>query len=161
MQPTVDIASVRTDTPLGPVVLRASGRGITSLSFSADATETASDNPHLSLAVQELKEYFAGSRKQFEVSLDLQGSDFQKRVWTSLLRIPFGQTTTYGQQARVLGDPRAVRAVASANGANPVAIVVPCHRVIGSNGRLTGYAGGLERKRWLLEFEQKNSGLYL
>lgn len=104
-------------------------------------------------AVKQLKEYFDGKRTEFDFPINPQGSDFQKRVWDSLLEIPFGKTMTYMEQAKKLGDVKAIRAVASANGKNPLWIVVPCHRVIGTNGSLTGYAGGLWRKKWLLEHE--------
>lgn len=101
----------------------------------------------------ELGEFFAGERTRFEIPLDLRGTVFQRLVWESLTEIGFGETVSYAEQAERLGRPSAVRAVASANGKNPVSIVVPCHRVIGSNGKLTGYAGGLEAKRLLLELE--------
>ena len=104
-------------------------------------------------AVKQLKEYFDGKRIEFDFPINPQGSDFQKRVWDSLLEIPFGKTMTYMEQAKKMGDVKAIRAVASANGKNPLWIVVPCHRVIGTNGSLTGYAGGLWRKKWLLEHE--------
>ena len=104
-------------------------------------------------AVQQLREYFAGERKTFQLELNPQGTPFQKKVWTSLLEIPYGTTTTYLALSRKLGDEKTIRAVAAANGKNPLWIVVPCHRVIGSDGSLTGYAGGLSRKKWLLEHE--------
>ena len=102
---------------------------------------------------KQLEQYFGGERKQFDLPLAANGTDFQRRVWQSLCAIPFGQTTSYGQLAAALGNPNASRAVGLANGKNPIAIVVPCHRVIGANGTLTGYAGGLENKRMLLELE--------
>ena len=101
----------------------------------------------------QLAQYFAGQRQTFEVPLDLVGTDFQVRVWQTLLRIPFGQTCSYAQQSEALGQPRAVRAVANANGQNKISIIVPCHRVVGSNGTLTGYAGGLPRKQALIALE--------
>lgn len=103
---------------------------------------------------EELAAYFEGAQRQFQVPLDLVGTPFQKAVWKTLLKIPYGETWSYAQEADVLGKPTAVRAVASANGHNKVSIVVPCHRVIGSNGTLTGYGGGLPRKQWLLELER-------
>ena len=103
---------------------------------------------------RELAEYFAGQRQRFDVPLDLIGTPFQLRVWQALLAIPHGQTRSYAQQARSIGQPTATRAVAAANGANKVSIIVPCHRVIGSNGSLTGYGGGLPRKTWLLALER-------
>ena len=104
-------------------------------------------------ALAQLRRYFAGERVQFSCSLDLRGTAFQVSVWEELYRIPYGQTRTYAQIADAIGSPKAVRAVGAANGANPVAIIVPCHRVIGSNGTLTGYGGGLPMKKWLLALE--------
>lgn len=104
-------------------------------------------------AVEQLEEYFEGNRTVFELQLNPSGTDFQKKVWEALLQIPFGKTISYLELSKQLGDVKAIRAVASANGKNPLWIVVPCHRVIGTNGDLTGYAGGLHRKKWLLEHE--------
>ncbi|WP_338357692.1 methylated-DNA--[protein]-cysteine S-methyltransferase [Yeosuana marina] len=101
----------------------------------------------------QLKEYFEGERKQFDLKLNPQGTDFQKKVWDKLLEIPYGKTLSYLELSKQLGDVKAIRAVANANGKNPIWIIIPCHRVIGSNGSLTGYAGGLQRKQWLLEHE--------
>lgn len=103
---------------------------------------------------EQLSEYFAGERTEFTVPLTLRGTDFQRRVWTLLQRIPFGSTRSYAELAQDLGNPAAIRALAAANGRNPVSIIVPCHRVIGSDGSLVGYAGGLARKRFLLELEE-------
>jgi len=111
------------------------------------------DHPILCLAEQQLGEYFAGARKSFDLPLDFAGTPFQKKVWSELLNIPFGQTRTYGQIANSIGKPRAFRAVGAANGKNPISIVAPCHRVIGKDGSLTGFAGGLEAKECLLEIE--------
>jgi O-6-methylguanine DNA methyltransferase len=108
---------------------------------------------HLRLAVDELRRYFAGERVQFSCALDLHGTPFQLAVWRELCRIPYGETRSYGEIACAIGKPNAARAVGAANGANPVAIIVPCHRVIGSNGALTGYGGGLPTKFWLLSLE--------
>lgn len=107
---------------------------------------------------KELEEYFTGTRKIFSVPLLLSGTPFQEKVWKTLLDIPYGDTRSYTEQAAASGNPDSVRAVAKANGSNQIAILVPCHRVIGANGKLTGYAGGLDRKRWLLAHEQKFSG---
>lgn len=107
----------------------------------------------LDRAAAQLDEYFAGQRREFDVPLLFVGTDFQKRVWTELLNVPFGTTVSYGEMARRIGMPTAVRAVANANGANSISIFAPCHRVIGSDNSLTGYGGGLEAKRWLLELE--------
>lgn len=110
-------------------------------------------NMHTEQAKTELLEYFSGDRKNFDIQLYPQGTTFQQSVWQVLHGIPYGKTISYQEQAKRLQKPSAVRAVASANGANKIAIVIPCHRVIGSNGKLTGYGGGIERKKWLLEFE--------
>ena len=115
-------------------------------------------NLHLVQLKEQLKEYFEGSLKVFSVPLVTPGSDFQKAVWNELLKIPYGTTRSYLGQAVALGKPDAIRAVANANGMNRISIVIPCHRVIGSDGRLTGYGGGLKRKRWLLDHEKKYSG---
>jgi methylated-DNA-[protein]-cysteine S-methyltransferase len=104
-------------------------------------------------ASRQLQAYFAGERREFDLPLAPYGSDFQRRVWSALLEIPYGETISYLELARRLGDPRAVRAVGSANGRNPISIIIPCHRVIGADGSLVGYGGGLERKRWLLRHE--------
>jgi methylated-DNA-[protein]-cysteine S-methyltransferase len=111
------------------------------------------EHPILCLAEQQLGEYFAGARKSFDLPLDFAGTPFQKKVWSELLNIPFGQTRTYGQIANSIGKPRAFRAVGAANGKNPISIVAPCHRVIGKDGSLTGFAGGLEAKECLLGIE--------
>lgn len=105
------------------------------------------------LAREQLEQYFAGERSEFDIPLDLRGSEFQRSVWDALLTIPYGETRSYGEIAKQIGRPDRARAVGSANGRNPVSIVVPCHRVIGADGSLVGYGGGLERKRWLLEHE--------
>jgi len=114
----------------------------------------AGENDHTRQAESEIGEYFAGTRQQFGVALHLPGTAFQQQVWQALQTIPYGDTTSYQQQADRLGKPAAIRAVAGANGANRVAIIVPCHRVIGKDGSLTGYGGGLQRKAWLLAHEQ-------
>jgi AraC family transcriptional regulator of adaptative response/methylated-DNA-[protein]-cysteine methyltransferase len=116
------------------------------------------NNPFLDQVQQELKEYFDGKKKQFTVPLHTPGTEFQQSVWEILKEIPYGETKSYKQQAIKLNNLNGVRAVATANGMNRIAIVIPCHRVIGSNGDLTGYAGGLARKKWLLDHEQKYSG---
>jgi methylated-DNA-[protein]-cysteine S-methyltransferase len=112
------------------------------------------DDDGLAAVVDQLEAYFAGSRETFDVPLDLQGTDFQRRVWAGLLEIPYGETMSYGELARRVARPGASRAVGLANGRNPVAIIVPCHRVIGADGTLTGYGGGLDRKVWLLDHER-------
>ncbi len=111
-------------------------------------------SPLLREAVRQVRDYFAGELKEFHLPLEMAGTEFQKRVWNSLLEIPYGETRSYSQIAQAIGAPMAVRAVGAANGENPIAIVVPCHRVIGANGKLTGYGGGLDLKRRLLDMEQ-------
>lgn len=115
-------------------------------------------NKHFRQLKKELKEYFAGKRKEFSVPLVIPGTEFQKSVWKVLQDIPYGTTKSYQQQADILKNPGSVRAVAHANGMNRIAIIVPCHRVIGSDGRLVGYGGGLDRKRWLINHEKEHSG---
>lgn len=142
-------------TPLGIAKIVGTNNGIEELSI-LDAKIKISNNIPVSLqeCTHQLQEYFDNKRKDFDVLLNPQGTHFQKRVWTSLQQIPFGKTITYLNQARILGEEKAIRAVASANGKNPIWLLIPCHRVIGSNGSLTGYAGGLWRKKWLLEHEK-------
>ncbi|MDF3161563.1 methylated-DNA--[protein]-cysteine S-methyltransferase [Pseudomonas proteolytica] len=111
------------------------------------------DSPALLQAERQLNEYFAGTRDRFDLELDFEGTEFQKKVWAALLTIPFGETRSYSQIATQIGSPKAVRAVGAANGRNPISIVAPCHRVIGASGRLTGFAGGLEAKQYLLTLE--------
>ena len=113
----------------------------------------ANDSPVLLETERQLKEYFAGTRHQFELELDFSGTDFQKQVWQALLTIPFGETRSYSQIAQQIGKPKAVRAVGAANGRNPISIIAPCHRVIGASGGLTGFAGGLQAKQYLLALE--------
>jgi methylated-DNA-[protein]-cysteine S-methyltransferase len=115
--------------------------------------QEASNSPILLETERQLKEYFAGARNRFELELDFAGTDFQKKVWQALLTIPFGETRSYSQIATQIGNPKAVRAVGAANGRNPISIVAPCHRVIGASGGLTGFAGGLEAKQYLLALE--------
>ncbi|NKI31092.1 methylated-DNA--[protein]-cysteine S-methyltransferase [Croceivirga thetidis] len=140
-------------TPLGFAEICGDENGIASITvFDEERSEDIIPEV-LEDAVHQLQEYFEGKRQEFDLNLNPQGTDFQKRVWDALLNIPFGKTTSYLQLSKELGDVKAIRAVAAANGKNPLWIVVPCHRVIGSNGDLTGYAGGLHRKKWLLEHE--------
>lgn len=116
----------------------------------------ANDSPMLRETERQLKEYFAGTRNQFELELDFAGTDFQKQVWQALLTIPFGETRSYSQIAEQIGNPKAVRAVGAANGRNPISIIAPCHRVVGASGGLTGFAGGLEAKQYLLTLEDRS-----
>lgn len=119
------------------------------------------DHPIFIETEKQLSEFFKGERTMFKLDLDVEGTKFQKKVWSELLQIPFGQTQTYAQIARKIGNPAAVRAVGAANGKNPVSVIVPCHRVIGASGKLTGYAGGVEMKSRLLQLESRGSVLTL
>lgn len=145
-------------SPIGELTVTADADGITGLYMEGDPHALASarptDNPLLAKARGQLDAYFAGRLTAFDLPLNLKGTPFQQRVWSSLQTIPFGRTTSYGALAAALGQPTAMRAVGLANGRNPVSIIVPCHRVIGADGSLTGYGGGIERKRWLLAHEQ-------
>ncbi len=150
------------NSPLGVLKAFASNKGIVQLEFidvesKKDLTEGL-PNQHIELLASELKEYFDGTLRKFNTALNLQGTEFQKSVWSSLLNIPYGKTRSYQEQSEKLNNPKGIRAIASANGSNKIAIVVPCHRVIGKDGSLTGYAGGLHQKKWLLDHEAKNSG---
>ncbi len=138
------------------LTIETSERGITRVAFEPappGAGEPREDDPVLCEAVRQLTEYFEGQRRSFDLPLDLRGTPFQLRVWKALLNIPYGETRSYGELALKLGSPGASRAVGAANGSNPVAIVVPCHRVIGTGGGLCGYGGGLDRKKSLLDLE--------
>ena len=140
-------------TPLGFAELKGDENGLSSISVF-DEEKVGDIIPEiLEDAVYQLNEYCAGDRKVFQLTLNPHGTDFQKKVWKELLEIPYGKTISYLELSKKLGDVKAIRAVAAANGKNPLWIVVPCHRVIGSNGDLVGYAGGLHRKKWLLEHE--------
>lgn len=153
------------DSPVGVLTLVATQSALCVLSWDGDqvpAVQTlvttsveAPSHPVLAQATRELAEYFAGARQRFDVPVQLRGTAFQQSAWNALCTIPFGETISYGEQARRVGNPRAVRAVGGANGRNPVGIVVPCHRVIGANGSLTGFGGGIEAKAWLLEHERR------
>jgi methylated-DNA-[protein]-cysteine S-methyltransferase len=140
------------DSPVGPLRLRADDHALLEVAFAKGAPERSA-HPILRLAGAELAAYFAGKLTRFEVPLDAVGTEFQRAVWRALLEIPFGETRSYADIAVRIGRPAAVRAVGAANGRNPIAIVIPCHRVIGSDGSLTGYGGGEPRKRWLLSHE--------
>lgn len=135
------------------LVLEGNELGLQKVYFEENPLSVSSESPYLQEAVDQLKEYFDGKRTQFALTLNPEGTDFQKRVWKQLMEIPFGKTKSYQEIANQLEDPKVIRAAATANGKNPIAIIIPCHRVIGSDGSLTGYAGGLHRKRWLLDHE--------
>lgn len=141
------------NTPLGFTKIEGDENGITAITVLNEDMQPDIVPEVLQDAVYQLQEYFEGKRTSFDLTLNPQGTEFQKRVWEALLQIPYGKTTSYLELSKKLGDIKAIRAVASANGKNPLWIVIPCHRVIGSNGDLTGYAGGLHRKKWLLEHE--------
>ena len=144
-------------TPLGIAEIIGDENGVSSISVIDEGTISAVIPFELQNAVQQLNEYFRGNRTDFDFKLNPKGTEFQKKVWKGLLQIPFGKTRTYLEQSKILGDVKAIRAVASANGKNPLWIVVPCHRIIGTDGSLTGYAGGLWRKKWLLEHENPSN----
>lgn len=148
-------------TPVGALDLIASDRGLAAILWENENPQRVplkpvTDNPQHPMLLQteqQLMEYFAGERRVFDLPLDFNGTEFQKKVWAALLTIPFGETRSYAEIARQVGSPKAVRAVGAANGRNPISIIAPCHRVIGSNGKLTGFAGGLAVKAFLLQLE--------
>ena len=166
-----DLCYRRVDSPIGPLLVAASSRGLAALYMQAqrhvpDAPEAAwrpvgaadpAQRVILDTTARQLAEYFAGARRTFDVPLDLVGTAFQRRVWQGLCSIPFGATISYATLADRIGSPKAMRAVGLANGRNPVSIVVPCHRVIGADGSMTGYGGGVDRKRFLLELEASST----
>ncbi|MEQ3661210.1 MAG: methylated-DNA--[protein]-cysteine S-methyltransferase [Flavobacterium sp.] len=141
------------NTPLGTAKIKGDENGICLISILQEGEISKTIPLELKLAVKEINEYFEGRRTIFSFLMNPKGTDFQKKVWNALLEIPFGKTISYLDLSKQLGDVKAIRAVASANGKNPLWIVVPCHRVIGSDGSLTGYAGGLWRKKWLIDHE--------
>jgi methylated-DNA-[protein]-cysteine S-methyltransferase len=160
----MSLAHKMMESPIGKLKLVASDRGLVAILWEKDSPRrvrlsdlVANDqHPVLVETERQLGEYFAGKRKTFSIALDMRGTRFQKDVWKALLAIPFGETRSYGQLAKQLGNPRATRAVGGANGKNPVSIIVPCHRVIGSSGKLTGFAGGLDAKARLLSLEKQS-----
>jgi methylated-DNA-[protein]-cysteine S-methyltransferase len=147
------------DSPVGTLLLAGSSAGLKLVSFAAGSRATSVhpewqvDNAAFVEVVDQLQSYFAGARKNFELDLVLEGTQFQKKVWTALQEIPYGETISYKNLAEAVGSPKAVRAVGAANGANPIPIIIPCHRVIGNDGSLTGFGGGLPLKKQLLELE--------
>ena len=145
-------------TPIGTAKIVGDENGISAVSVVDDLIETSTKIPEsLQDCVQQLTEYFNGKRTTFNLKLNPKGTDFQKRVWSELLLVPYGKTRSYLEQSKQLGDVKAIRAVASANGKNPIWIIIPCHRIIGSDGSLIGYAGGIWRKKWLLEHENPSA----
>jgi methylated-DNA-[protein]-cysteine S-methyltransferase len=151
------------ESPIGKLLLRANDDALLGIDFEGHYAgieadwRKCSNHPVLRKAASQLDEYFAGKRRAFDLPLAPKGTPFQRRVWKTLEGIPYARTQSYGEIARTVGSPKAVRAVGAANGANPIPIIVPCHRVIGANGTLTGYGGGLWRKEKLLALEQANS----
>jgi len=141
-------------SPIGLLEITGSEKGISSILFiEGDLADTGKVPVHLRVCVQQLEEYFNGTRKKFTVKLNLHGTKFQEKVWKQLMYIPFGKTTAYLGIAEAIGDKKTIRAVGNANNKNKIAIIIPCHRVIGTNGTLVGYSSGLLRKKWLLDFE--------
>jgi len=155
-------------SPVGLLTLVANDHGLAAVLWENDDPKRVrlspmdedSKHPVLLEAERQLQDYFAGKRKTFSLKLDFTGTEFQKKVWAALLTIPFGETRSYAQIAEQIGNPNAVRAVGAANGKNPISIIAPCHRVIGSNGKLTGFAGGMEAKAFLLKLEAKELTLH-
>lgn len=175
-QPTSDkttvINRIEILSPIGAMFAGATTEGICILEFTnrirlekelidlkklLNAVIVPGSNPHLDQVENELREYFEGKRKTFTVPLHIPGNEFSQNVWKTLQEIPYGQTCSYKQQAARMNNPKAIRAIATANGRNRLAIIIPCHRVIGSNGTMTGYAAGIEKKKWLLQFERDHS----
>lgn len=156
------------DSPVGQLKLVVSAKGLVAILWENDSPRRVQlkdlsedvNHPVLLKAEGQLSEYFTGKRKSFSLPLDMRGTPFQNSVWEALLAIPFGETRSYGELAKQLGNPRATRAVGAANGRNPISIVVPCHRVIGSSGKLTGFAGGLDVKARLLELESRDKNFF-
>jgi len=163
---TAPLWSTTIASPIGTLTLVASEAGLRAVLWDVDGEEErvrlrgvspaveSADHPVLAAAVAQLEEYFAGERTDFDVPLDAVGTAFQQDAWRALRTIPFGSTVSYGEQARRIGNPKAVRAIGAANGRNPISIIVPCHRVIGASGALVGFAAGVDTKAWLLDHEQ-------
>ena len=150
----------RFESPIGTIEVTVNdAAAVLSVSFVDEPVSEMDTDDACSRALGQLEEYFRGERRRFELALEPDGTEFEHKVWNQVRRIPFGATDSYGEIARRLGDPGAARAVGLANARNPIAIIVPCHRVIGSDGDLTGYAGGLDRKKWLLEMESGQARL--
>lgn len=151
------------DSPVGLLEITADENAVTGLYFADSNGKRDDENTGniLKDCLAQLTEYFAGKRTVFDINVNPAGTPFQKSVWNELLKIPYGETVSYGEIAERIGNPKSVRAVGLANGSNPVSIIIPCHRVIGKNGSLVGYGGGIENKRFLLELEKKFSGKWL
>ena len=149
-----DTAARNIETPIGVLGLCARDGFLTAVKFHA--VETFGEDRALDMAARQLEEYFSGSRREFDIPMDMGGTDFQKKCWQALMEIPYGETRSYSDIAMQVGSPKGVRAVGMANHVNPIPIIVPCHRVVGKNGSLTGYAGGLDMKTWLIEHEKRH-----
>ncbi len=153
----METAKAYIETPIGIAEITGNSEGINAITIIEDTVSLTATIPTvLQKCATQLQEYFAGTRTEFSVKLNPKGTEFQKKVWKALLEIPAGKTKSYLEQSKALGDPKAIRAVASANGKNPIWILIPCHRIIGTDGSLTGYAGGIWRKKWLLNHESQN-----
>lgn len=148
-------------SPLGDLQITTCNQSLISLHFLDSQDASPKISGYGSLVIDQLQAYFQGERQQFDLDLKPNGTDFQRRIWDLLGKIQYGKTISYLELAKQYGDIKAIRAIGTTNGKNPIAIIIPCHRVIGSNGSLTGYAGGLDRKRWLLDHEARLSGLTL
>lgn len=146
--------------PFGTLELKENGGELIEVSFLDEAPTLQNSSEVLDECIRQLDEYFNEKRTEFSLPLNPNGTDFQKTVWKELQNIPFGTTISYMDMAKRLGNPKAIRAAAAANGKNPIAIIIPCHRVIGSDGSLTGYAGGLDKKKWLLKHESSQTELF-
>ena len=161
-----ELFSTVVDSPVGALTIVAGDRGLRAILWPDDEPRRVQladpiddpSNPVVAAAVAQLAEYFAGERTQFDLPLDPVGTEFQRSAWEVLQAIPYGTTVSYGEQAERMGDRRKARAVGAANGRNPISIVVPCHRVVGANGALTGFAGGTDTKAWLLAHERRHTG---
>ncbi|MEQ8842153.1 MAG: methylated-DNA--[protein]-cysteine S-methyltransferase [Acidimicrobiales bacterium] len=156
------------DSPIGVLTLVASDKGLSHVLFEGQEPDSVGlpndlpevdDDPMLESAAAQLREYFSGERREFDLTLDLQGTEFQVDAWRALATVPYGETRSYGEQADAIGRPGAFRAVGAANGRNPIPVILPCHRIVGADGSLTGFAGGLDTKRRLLNLEQAQQGL--
>ena len=144
-------------SPLGFLILKSEGLFVTEISFSENDIQEQNTCEALEKCKEQLENYFSGRTFAFDLPLHPEGTEFQRKVWSELQKIPYGETITYQQLAVRLGDPKLVRAVGTANGRNPIAVIIPCHRVIGAGNKLTGYAGGIWRKQWLLEHEIRHN----
>ncbi len=161
MKTQLPITYSEIDSPIGRLLLYGTSRGLSGIfmtrhrHFDGKQKDWKRDDARWSGVAKQLREYFDGKRRDFDIPLDVEGTEFQMKVWDALCKIPFGRTASYADIARKIGNPKAMRAVGLANGRNPVSIVVPCHRVIGADGSLTGYGGGLDRKKVLLDLESR------